>query len=199
MAFEIKRYVFLFLCVLFVFSLGFVGASYILDTGWTGPICSFNDGEITPLINEQYPKVVMNEINSARSNIDILMYEMKFYETNNSVRQLEDALISAKERGVKVRVLLDQSEWNKKITGLTKENWKTKDYLGENGIEVKLDSLKETTHTKLVIIDGQRIVIGSTNWGFSAFERNNEASVMISEKGTVEYFKNYFNFLWDKF
>lgn len=192
-----RKYLFISIIVILAFSLGFVASSYAAKPRWACPVCSYSGGEITSFVNEDYPEVVMREINGAQSSIDIILYEMKFYETNNSVRQLEDALISAHNRGIEVRILLDQSEWAKRITDLTKENWKTKEYLEENGLTVKLDSLKETTHTKLVIVDGRTVILGSTNWGFSAFERNNEVDVMLKESRAAEYYNQYFEYMWD--
>ncbi|MBU2497033.1 MAG: phospholipase, partial [Nanoarchaeota archaeon] len=104
---------------------------------------------------------------------------------------LED-LIDAHERGVKIRVLLDESDWSPSIG---KDNKKTIDYLIENGIQAKLDNPKKTLHVKLLIIDDS-IIIGSTNLGFHALERNNEASILITNSEITEYYKTYFETLW---
>ncbi len=196
---RLKRYAIISVLAVIIYSLGFLSYYIFVEMSWECPVCSYDGGQLTPLIGEQYAPAVLYEINTAESSIDVLLYEMKFYETNNSVRQLEEALLSAHRRGVNVRILLDQSEWNKVITSLTKENWKTADYFYDQGLKVKFDSLKQTTHDKLLIIDGETVVIGSTNWGYSAFERNNEASIIIRNIETAGYFKKYFELLWNQY
>jgi len=182
------------------FSMGIIIGSYLMTPEWQCPRCGFDDADsIVPVINDQYAEAVKSEIDSAKSSIDIMMYMMKYYETNNSLMMVEKALIAAKERGVKVRIILDSEEENGKPSSLTKENMKALDYLSENGIEVKFDSPKTTTHDKLLIIDGETVIIGSHNWGFSAFERNNEASVIIKDAEIAAYYENYFENLWEKY
>ena len=186
----------IFLLVL-VFSAGFSLAYFFKGNEWKCPVCSFNSADaITPIVNDQFYEIAFQNIQNAGAEIDIVMYEMKFYDTNNSVHRLEDLLISKAMQGVKVKALLDQSEWQGKITALSKENQKTADYLKSGGVEVKFDSKKTTTHDKLIIIDSETSIIGSHNWGYSAFESNNEASVLIKDAKIAEYYKNYFDGLW---
>lgn len=182
-----------------VFLLG-LSASLLFKEKWQCPICSFDAAErIVPLINNQYSSIVFNELSKAESEIDIAIYEMRFYETNNSVRRIEDLLISKSRQGVKVNVIFEQGEWQGRITELTKDNKESADYLESGGVNVKFDSLKTTTHDKLVIIDDKTVVLGSHNWGYSALERNNEASVLIESPDIAEYYKDYFDNLWNQF
>lgn len=183
-----------------VFSLGFSINYCFFREEWHCPACSFNEADkIVPLINEQYADIVFDEISKAQSKIYVLMYEMKFYETNNSVRQLEDLLIKKSKEGLDVKIIIDQSEWSGKVTSLSKENEKTGNYLKENNVDVKFDSLKVTTNDKLLIIDDETTIIGSHNWGYSALERNNEASILIRSGQIAEYYNNYFENLWQQY
>jgi len=182
-----------------MFLLG-LSVSFLFKEKWQCPACSFNEADkIIPLINDQYSSAALNEFSNAKQEIDIVMYEMKFYATNNSVRQIEDILVSKSKQGVAVNVILEQGEWQKQTTELTKENRKSADYLEANGVKVKFDSLKTTTHDKLVIIDGETVILGSHNWGYSALQKNNEASVLIRSRDISGYYKNYFDNLWNQF
>ena len=49
-----------------------------------------------------------------------------------------------------------------------------------------------------MVVDDKEVFVGSSNWGFSAFERNNEANVLIKNKEAVEYYQNYFDYVWAK-
>ena len=190
-----KKFLFsasLILALLIAFILGYLVSS----EKWQCPVCSFK-GEIVPLVNEQYFNVTLSEINSAKSSIDIAMYEFKWYETNNSATQIREALVKAHDNGIKIRLLMDQSKWYGEVTELSKSNKQMAEYLSGKGISVKLDSEKITTHDKLVVIDNEIVLVGSHNWGSSALTTNNEASVLIKDKETAEYYENYFNFLWE--
>ena len=193
---------FLFLLILAVIAVGV--SSFIIGTSfakWECPVCQLSGKEISiiPMINRQYSETAISAVNSAESSIDIAMYQMKFYDSNNSVRQLLDAISNAASRGVKVRVILEQGEWQGKVTDLTNENKKTASRLEDMGMEVKFDSMKTTTHDKLMIIDSKIVIIGSHNWAYSAFESNNEASVMIKNSEIASYYANYFENLWGQF
>lgn len=180
-----------------VFSAGFSIAYFFKPSSWSCPACSFNSADaITPIVNDQFFDIAYENLQNARGEIDIVMYEMKLYETNNSVHRLEDLLIKKAGEGIPVKVVLDQSEWQGKITSLTKDNQKTAEYLKNGGVEVKFDPLKTTTHDKLIIIDDKISIIGSHNWGYSAFERNNEASILVNDERIAEYYKNYFEGIW---
>jgi len=162
------------------------------------PLCSFSASDnVIPVVNSNYFNITYNEISNAKESIDIILYEFKWYDSNNSVVKIRESLIDAAERGVSIRIILDQSEYWDQITELSKENKKTGDYLAGKGILVKYDSLKQTTHNKMLIIDNEIVILGSHNWGYSAFTKNNEASVMIKDKGTAEYYGDYFENLWN--
>jgi len=164
------------------------------------PECSFSAADaIVPIVNDNYFNMTFNEISKANSSIDIILYEFKWYDSTNVVVQMRNALISAVQRNVSVRLFLDQANYRDVETELSKENKKTGNYLKSNGILVKYDSLKQTTHDKMVIIDNETVILGSHNWGYSAFENNNEASVMIKDKEITKYYKNYFESLWKSY
>jgi len=182
-----------------VFLLGLC-VSFLFKETWQCPACSFNSADrIVPLINNQYSQETYSALSNANREIDIVMYEMRFYTTNNSVRQLEDILAQKAKAGVTVNVILEQGEWMKVTTELTKDNQKSADYLEKNGVHVKFDSIKTTTHDKLIIIDNETVILGSHNWGYSALNSNNEASVLIKNKDISSYYKNYFSNLWNQF
>ncbi len=146
---------------------------------------------IIPVCNRDYPVVVDSLLNSAKKTIDIMMFEMYFY-SGNSVRELEDDLCSAVLKGVKVNVLLDGS-----FDENYADNKETADYLVSNGVNIKFDPAGITTHSKLIIIDSTTVVVGSTNWSYSAFESNNETNVVITDTTTARYFLDYFYNIWN--
>ena len=52
-------------------------------------------------------------------------------------------------------------------------------------------------HNKLVIVDGQSVLISSQNWSDSAVSRNREAGLLLDHKGLATYFSNIFENDWE--
>ena len=105
---------------------------------------------------------------------------------------LQEELISAKRRGVKVTVILETSgkdEWGEYVTQINEE---VRDLLRKSGVQVYLDDEKTTTHAKLLVIDEEITVLGSHNWTFAAFMRNNESSVRITSRPVARQYISYF-------
>ncbi len=192
----VRKYLKFSVLILF-FALGFAVATllfYRTSINFPTTQISTENAEIIPLVDRNYFPTVLAEINSASESIDMAMFQFKFYENEeNKVRLLADALIGARKRGVDVRILLDKSDWNPSIE---KDNKEMIEYLKKGEIDAKFDSGKKTLHAKLIVID-DTVIIGSTNLGFSALERNNEASVLIRNQETDDYYRAYFEELWN--
>jgi hypothetical protein len=97
-----------------------------------------------------------------------------------------NALISAKQRGVEVKVILDQninfeSESMDDAVGSNK-NQKAYELLRKNNVSVFFDTSDVYTHAKVIVIDNETVILGSTNWSKAALTRNNEANVLIHSK-----------------
>ena len=144
-----------------------------------------------PICNRKYFSQVRSLISEAKQSIYIVLYISRYYQKypDSSSNRLIKELISAAKRGVDVQVILDQSDWNEKNTA---ENRATAKILNEGGVQVWLDDLQQTSHNKLIIIDGRYVVIGSTNWSYYALDKNNESSVLIDSPELADVFKKYF-------
>ncbi|RLG92430.1 MAG: hypothetical protein DRO36_01440 [Candidatus Hecatellales archaeon] len=140
---------------------------------------------------EYYPEAC-RLISHANKSIQIIMYVVKYDSKHEKdpVNVLLKGLVEAKKRGVEVKVLVDD------VT--LKSYPQTIKFLSENKIPVRLDPSRwVTTHTKMVIVDGKYLLVGSHNWTESALTRNHEVTVKIySEKFAGEALK-YFDSLWD--
>ena len=67
--------------------------------------------DIQNISSEKYFDQTLNEINSAKSSIFVVMYLVSILpdQPNSQPNQLMNALIRAKDRGVEVKVILDQN------------------------------------------------------------------------------------------
>jgi phosphatidylserine/phosphatidylglycerophosphate/cardiolipin synthase-like enzyme len=139
----------------------------------------------------QYVQVARKMIREAKSSIQVMMFEMGYYEKypNTPSNLLIKELMDAKKRGVKVEVVLEVKEGKDRTT---ERNRQTGKILSEGKVEVVYDPLFKTTHAKCMVVDGSLILLGSTNWTYYALTNNHEVSVVIRSKevakGLVEYF-----------
>lgn len=139
----------------------------------------------TPIIGAEYPKKVVELVNSATKNIDIVSYDWRWYANQpaHPVQSLNIALVNAHKRGVIIRALLNKAE----LVGL----------LNSVGIKAKTLRDKRTLHSKLLIIDNQLLVIGSHNLTRNAFSHNVETSVALElgpeDTRFAQFFENLYN------
>ena len=98
---------------------------------------------------------VIQRIDNAKSSIMLLGYSF-------TSETISDALVKAKNRGVKVRVVLDHSQKTQKSSKEAVKN------LLAGGIEVRFDHSVKIAHNKIIMIDGEQTITGSYNWTYSA-------------------------------
>ncbi len=150
---------------------------------------------VVPLFDDEYFGYVDSLLRNAYETIDIAMYLMQQGESGSRPRLLLGSLADAVDRGVVVRVLLDHSDWN---GSLNDQNERSKCYLESHGVKVRFDHDWVTTHAKMIVIDGEIGIVGSTNWTTAALERNNEVSIFVTDKAVVDRLRNYFEDLWSE-
>ena len=156
------------------------------------------DAKVKSIIGNQYPLVVVPEINSANQKIDIIMYEWKWYshEKAGGVEKFNLAVQGAARRGVKVRVLLNIESMGHAITRINK---RTETYLRLAGVEVKFGQIGTATHAKILIIDDRKMIIGSHNISKGSFSRNQECSILIEGGEAIREYNDYFKLLWSQY
>ncbi|GAB6077083.1 phospholipase D family nuclease [Desulfurobacterium crinifex] len=128
---------------------------------------------------------VISEINRAKNHIDVAVFSF----TSKSIAR---ALIKAHNRGVRVRVIIDQ--------GTARSKNCVGPVLEAAGIPVryKKGNGGGLMHHKYAVIDGKILITGSFNWTVSAEKRNDENLVVI--KGASEVIDAYernFKKLWE--
>lgn len=167
------------------------------------PSLSSSDTTIIPVINwgktRLYEQLATKIISQATQKIQILMFRMGYYPSfGDSVsNRLLAKLIQAAQRGVTVRVILDNSGWSETTN---ETNRKSAWWLEFNGVNVQFDSPQIDAHSKLVIVDGNTILVGSTNWTYYSLTKNVEIDLLIANSRTVARpLVEYFQRLWRQF
>jgi len=156
------------------------------------PASSLPAEDVQLVTDAQYFQVAKKMIQEAKRTIQVMMFEMGYYDKhpNTPSNLLIRELMDAKKRGVKVEVLLEVREGQDRTT---ERNRQTGKILSDGGVEVIYDPLFKTMHAKSIIVDGESVLLGSTNWTFFALTNNNEVSVLIRSKEVAKELIDYFN------
>src|SRR5665648_26450 len=126
-------------------------------------------------------KEIIKNINQAEAFINIAMYIF-------TDREIALPLVKARERGVKVRLYLDQDQVD--------YQYSQSRFLVQRGIKTRISFNNYIMHNKFAIIDNRILLTGSYNWTFSANNRNDENLMVIDDPEIIEIFQNQFVNLW---
>ena len=132
------------------------------------------------LIGNQYPKELITRINSATKNIYVFMYDWRWYKNDFAceMSQINQALVRAVRRGVKVYAILNSNEVIETLLSV--------------GINAKKFNNKQLMHAKAVIIDEWVTIIGSHNFSESAMGLNLEISKVDENETNAKQIITYF-------
>ena len=124
-------------------------------------------------------KEILTQINNSKESIDIALYGW------SSTPEINQALLNAKKRGVKIRVVYDTSQKGYYPDTLSIVNISDKS---------STDSKNLLMHNKFMIFDKNRVITGSMNFsntGFSGFNTN--SIIFVNSKEIAEIFEQEFN------
>jgi len=148
---------------------------------------------IETLDNRDYFPKLHALLSGARSSVRVIMFSAAVYpdKPRSPTNLIVQDLIDAKRRGVDVAVILECGD-KERDRSINEKNGAVKSILEKEKIIVYNEPVKITTHSKLIVIDGQITVIGSTNWSFAAVARNNETAVAIFSRDLASHYTAYF-------
>jgi phosphatidylserine/phosphatidylglycerophosphate/cardiolipin synthase-like enzyme len=165
--------------------------------------------DVTILSNRDYFPVVHRLFQEAERSIRVMMFSARYYTEKprfagdiehepgthwSDTNVLLDDLVEAAERGVDVKLILDSSSWNESNTELNEIFGRI---LVERGVPVYMDDPEVTTHTKLILVDDDLVVVGSTNWSYYALDTNNETSVFLRSPEISRDYHEFFSEVLD--
>ena len=147
-----------------------------------------------------YAAAVTPFLESATTSIDIAQFN--FDSTTPFTKSLADELIHIKQGfrnnpSFRIRVFLEA-----KLFGADTKNPATAAYLQQNGIEthlvtglVQAGTQLGIEHGKIVVVDGHKILAGSTNWTNMSIMHNNETNLLVDSPTFGAVLGQYFDSL----
>jgi phosphatidylserine/phosphatidylglycerophosphate/cardiolipin synthase-like enzyme len=126
---------------------------------------------------------ILKEMESTTSVLDLAIHEITSLD-------MALALVKAKQRGVKVRVIADSKQANMKTSKIT--------YLIQQGIPVKVFGGKEkgVMNHRFAILDGKRVLTGSFDWSEASLKWHYENMLILHESEGVTAYQKEFDRLW---
>ena len=108
-----------------------------------------------------------------------------FYLTH---KDLSYELISAHNRGVDIKIILDATA--------ARNKYSMHKYLRNSGIKVKVENFGGKMHSKSIIVDDKYFVTGSMNLTKAGNSKNDENTLIIQNRKLALKYKNWFITLW---
>jgi V8-like Glu-specific endopeptidase len=145
---------------------------------------------VTPLLTpDDFVKPVVKLIESAES--EILVQNQTFdapKQGQDDLAQLIDAIIAKQQQDVSVRVIIRSF-----IASKDRENL---EMLTDRGLKVGTVKFQKNSHTKGVIIDRKKVLVGSQNWSQMGVTINRDASLLFDDEPLARYFGDVFEHDW---
>lgn len=132
----------------------------------------------------QPDKQLISVMNNAKNSLDIAIYSL-------TKQNIVDSIISAKKRGIAVRIITDNKE------SKSKSEAKELDLLKNAGISIKINTHPGLMHLKVTIADNQIVTTGSYNYTNNASYENDEVLVALNDTRTAKQFEIEFNRMWN--
>lgn len=158
------------------------------------------DVVVTPIVSpDNYMDVVPDLLRAARSSICIEQQYIKAKQPH--IRKLLTAIKEAREvtPGLEVRIVLGKVFDASKLKA-ERDNLKilAEEFGLELGTQIRYVNTDEFVHchNKLVLIDGEGVLVSSQNWSDSAVSKNREAGVWLRHDGIAAYLTSIFEHDW---
>ena len=154
------------------------------------PLCVHKRLRIQPLLTpDNFMDHVIELVDTAKETIDLQNQTLKWRDSNIDARfeELMDTILRKHKAGVQVRIIL-RSDYSPEM----------KEMLVRKGFKANQIKLQSKCHTKGIIVDSRRVLLGSHNLSEAGALANRDASLIVDDDEVAKYFKSVFQFDWDR-
>lgn len=162
--YNLKHYI---LAIIFGMSIGLGYEEYYGTKNWQSIDTDTSSANVCFTPPKGCANLIAREIYSSKQSIYMHAYGL-------TSEPIITELKNASKRGVKVKALLDSSNFSEKKNIAAQ--------LKKAGIEVALDKVPGIAHNKIMIIDEEKVITGSFNFTNAADTRNAENVLLIKNK-----------------
>ena len=146
---------------------------------------------VRPLLTpDNYHRHVLDLVRGARE--ELLIQNQTFAAPKageDALRALVEAVIARQRAGVRVRII-----FRTLLPAQTRlELERLKDY----GLDLADVKVQVNCHTKGIVVDRRRVLIGSQNWSNHGVSVNRDASLLFEDAPLAEYFAEIFEHDWN--
>ncbi len=151
----------------------------------------FTDPNPPDRVGTGIDQYVIPVLNAARVSIDLATFDF-------TLPSIADALVAASQRGVRVRVIVDDKNGEQEL--------KQDDLLAQTGGKQPFQKLKDAgipivgggrsnglMHNKMIIVDRSTLFMGSWNMSYNDTYRNNNNLLQITNQKLIENYQLEFN------
>ncbi len=134
-------------------------------------------------------------LESADDTVMLVMYALAWDARypGSSIDVLLNGIEAAHDRGIDVKVLLDDSEWIRDNS----INTAAIERLSASGLAVRTASVSELVHAKMLVCD-QRVMVSDANWSYSGLELYHGTSVAMDDPTLATAALGWAGALWDR-
>ena len=137
---------------------------------------------------DSYVSRAVKAYNAETGRIDVIMYRI-------TDRQHADAMISAVQRGLSVRLITEPHEY--RDPNYLWDSWNV-DRMYMAGVQIKMRAHQGLNHGKLVLLYNQVMsIFGSSNWTSASTNSQQEHNYFLQNQGAFTYFKGQFLRKWN--
>lgn len=149
---------------------------------------------IVPIKNREIVAALESCLVSADSRIRLVLYAASWrddYPDSDSNR-LVQRLVEARQRGIDLRVVLDQSDWivQQEI------NDRAIEVLLAADVAVRFPPPSVVTHAKMLSCD-DTVIVSDENWAYSGFSLYNGTSLQVTGAAVREQYDAWFESIWE--
>lgn len=136
------------------------------------------------IFGKQYAQYVLDNVNKAKSSIDVVMFDWRWYKDDIShpIQLINHAIVCAVRRGVTVRAIVSSNA--------------IAEPLRAQGVKVKLYKRSGLLHSKMFVFDRKSFIMGSHNMTGPAVRVNVESSIFSDDETSVFSNQAYYDALY---
>lgn len=136
------------------------------------------------VVDNQYLSVAKALVEQAKKEICISTFKLEVTDKPRGKDLLEffKAIIEKIKSGVKVKVLFN---WHEDRRSVAKTNFYSSIFLKSAGVDIRYLKNNRCCHAKLLMIDKEKVLLGSHNLSVRSTQANFELSYLIPDPETV--------------